>query len=93
MNNIKDFISRNAVWLITGLFGALLLNPALAEIKTLLMITVIESLAIALSGLALYVYTRIDFTRSAINTNPGFVFLGVHACVGLVVLGVYMAQF
>lgn len=93
MKDIWNFISRNALWLGIGLLALLLLGPGLAEFKTLLFIGSVESLALALSGVAAYVYTKIDFTSTLINSNLGFIFLGVHICVGLVVLGVYIAQF
>ena len=93
MKNIWNFISRHAIWFIIGIISVLCFNPGFAEIKTLLFITLIESLAIALSGIAVYAYTKIDFTKDMVNTNLGFIFLGVHLCIGLVVMGVYIAQF
>jgi hypothetical protein len=93
MNNILDFIKRHAVWLSLGALALIFLSPGIAELKTILLITAIEALAIALSGIALYVYTKIDFTKDTLTTNPGLIFLGVHVCVGMIVLGVYLAQF
>ena len=93
MTNIINFVKRNAIWFGVGLSSLLLFSPGMPEIKTLLLILVIESLAIALSGIALYAYTKIDFTRESANTNLGFIFLGVHLSVGLIVLGVYLAQY
>jgi len=93
MKNIWNFISRHAIWFIIGIISILFFNPGFAEIKTMLFITLIESLAIALSGIAVYAYTKIDFTKDMVNTNLGFIFLGVHLCIGLVVMGVYIAQF
>ncbi len=93
MERIIDFIKRNLL-LIAIAFGAIwLLKPELAEIRTLFLIAAIETVAISLSGVAVYVYTRIEFTRQIVNSNLGFIFLGVHICVGLVVLGVYLVQF
>jgi len=93
MKNAIDFIKRHILWLSVGFVSLLILRPGLREIKTMLLIAAIESLAIALSGLALFAYTKVDFTREAVNTNPGFIFLGVHLSVGLIVLGVYLAQY
>jgi len=93
MIKILDYIKRNAAWLLPGLLALALLWPAMAEIRTLLLIILIECLAVALSGLAVYAYTRIDFTRDHARQNLGFVFLGVHICVGMIVLGVYLVQF
>ena len=79
MNNILKFISRNAVWVAIGTLALMLFGPAVQELKTLLLIIAVEALALGLSGIAV--------------RNLGFIFLGVHLCVGLVVLGVYLAQF
>lgn len=93
MNNILNIISRNAVWVAIGTLAILLFGPAVQELKTLLLIIAVEALALGLSGIAVYVFTRIDFTQGIAVRNLGFIFLGVHLCVGLVVLGVYLAQF
>ena len=112
MNNkiktIIDFASRHAVWLITGLTALFFMKPGLAEIQTFLFIAFLEAFAIALSGLALFAYTKINFTKLIIEGEDkkmnsverhsamvvlGYIFLAVHLLVGLVVLGVYIAQF
>lgn len=103
-----DFILRNAVWLIIGIVAVFFLRPGTAEIQTFLFIATLESIALSLSGIALYTYTKIPFTklimegddkelnsveRHSIMVVLGYIFLGVHILVGLVVLGVYIAQF
>ncbi|MCX6153744.1 MAG: hypothetical protein NT007_06270 [Candidatus Kapabacteria bacterium] len=92
-----EFIKRHLSWILLGLVSLVALTPGIAELKTLLLIGVVESLAIALSGLSAYAYTKIDFTdpnlQANVHNNLGFIFLGVHICVGLSVLGVYIAQF
>lgn len=93
MKNIPDFIKRHSVWLLTGLLSVLLLSPAFTELRTILFITTLESLAIALSGVAAFVYTRINFSENSGSPNPGLIFLGVHICVGLGILGIYIVQF
>jgi hypothetical protein len=93
MERIIDFIKRNLLLIAIAIGAIWLLKPELAEIRTLFLIAAIETVAIALSGVAVYVYTRIEFTRQIVNSNLGFIFLGVHICVGLVVLGVYLVQF
>ncbi|MFP4527296.1 MAG: hypothetical protein ACLFQX_01995 [Candidatus Kapaibacterium sp.] len=92
LDKIIDFISRNFLWIALGIGAILLLRPGMAELNTMLIVAATESLALALSGLAAYVYTRIDFRQNLFNSNLGYIFLGVHICVGLVVLGVYIAQ-
>ena len=93
MNEIINFFKRNIAWLILGIGALWFFKPEIAEIRTILMILATESIALALSGLSAYVYTKIDFTKNIDNNNLGFIFLGVHLCVGLTILGVYIAQF
>ena len=107
MKTIYSFISRHSVWIFFGLISLWLLGWGLAEIKTILFILTIESLALALSGFCLYAYTKIDFVRGLYQVRDkeeaksndifihavSFIFLGVHILVGLTVLGVYIAQF
>jgi hypothetical protein len=93
MKSIIDFVKRYSVWLAVGLLALLLVKPVITEIRTILLIILVESIALGLSGLAQYAYTKIDFSRYAANSNLGYIFMGVHICVGLVVLGVYIAQF
>lgn len=92
MTNIVDFIKRHIIWIGIAIFSIILLQPAIAETNTFLIIILIECLALALSGIALVVYSKIDFTINSSNSNIGFIFLGVHLCVGLTVVGVYIAQ-
>lgn len=94
MNNTGEnkMLMRNSIWLILGAIALAALKPDIAETNTILLIVLVESLALALSGIALFVYSRIDFTKDRISTNIGLIFLGVHICIGLVVVGVYLAQ-
>lgn len=108
VKSVVNFIFRNAVWLIIGIVAALFLRPGIAEIRTFLSIAFLEAFAIALSGAALFAYTKINFTKLIIEGDDkklnsverhsaivvlGYIFLAVHILVGLVVLGVYIAQF
>lgn len=93
MKKIKNFILRNSIWLGILLFALYLLSPGSPEVNTILLVVTIEALAIGLSGIAAYVFTRIDFIKEDLSNNLGMIFLGVHVCVGLVILGVYIAQF
>lgn len=92
MEKILDFLKRNTIWIGLGIISYLLISPSNPEIKTLLLILLIESAAIGLSALAAFCFTKINF----INEHPGqlgWIFMGVHVCVGFIVLGVYIAQF
>lgn len=90
--NVKDFLIRNSIWITLAIISMLLLSPAKTEVRTFFLIIAVECLAMALSAIAVKVYTTIDFTKNQIN-NLGQIFIGVHICVGLTVLGVYIAQF
>ncbi|MDQ1266422.1 MAG: hypothetical protein QG635_1574 [Bacteroidota bacterium] len=93
MNNILDFLKRYGILIILAAAALAVLRPKLPELNTLALITAIEAIAVALSGLAAFAYTKIDFTKEDIRTNLGYIFLGVHICTGLTVLGVYIAQY
>ena len=93
MDNIIGFIKRNSIWIGLSLIALYLLSPGSPELNTFLFVITIESLAIGLSGIAVFAFTRIDFIKESLNSNLGMIFLGVHVCVGLVILGVYIAQF
>ena len=69
------------------------LSPGIEEIQTLLILIMVEVTAVGLSALAVYSFTRIDFTYGIATNNLGYIFLGVHICVGLTILGVYLVQF
>lgn len=92
LEKVKDFLIRNVIWFIVALPAMLFLSPAIAELRTFYLIISVECLALALSAIAVKVYTAIDFTQKGVN-NLGQIFTGVHICVGLTVLGVYIAQF
>jgi hypothetical protein len=93
MDKIKDFVARNSIWLGLAVFTLYLFSPGSPELNTILFVITIEALAIGLSGIAAYCFTRIDFINEHLNNDLGMIFLGVHVCVGLVILGVYIAQF
>jgi len=87
-----DIVRRHGIWILIFVVVLMLLSPQKEEIATLAIIIAIELIAIALSGLSAYIFTRIDFPTHLPNVL-GFIFLGVHLCVGLTVLGVYYVQF
>ena len=93
-------IKRHLIWFVFGGLGIVFLKPALAELKTIFFILIIESIALMLSGLSVHAFTEIDFIKEIYNENKniqsntlGYIFLAVHICIGLSVLGIYIAQF
>lgn len=94
-NRFKElfsFLIRNGLWVVLGLIAVFFLDPSTPEIKTTLIIAMVEALAIGLSAMAVFAYTKIDFIKDQ-SSQLGYIFLGVHICVGFVVMGVYLAQF
>jgi len=92
LEKIKESLKRNSIWLILAIIGLYFLSPQNPELRTFFLIVTVECIAIVLSAVAAKVYTSIDFTRRN-ELTLGFIFTGVHICVGLTVLGVYIAQF
>jgi hypothetical protein len=110
---IKDFIVRNLVWLILVTAGLVFLSIYFAEfffqfLGTLLMCIIGEGVALGLSGIALFAFTNIKFTKGIIYgpdkklsateqhgllLATGYIFLGVHFVVGIVIAGLYFATF
>lgn len=91
-NEIKNKVFRNATWVLLTSIILLVLTPQLSELRMLMMIVFIELVAIALSGLASYVYTKVDFIANRSYVTLGAIFLGVHFLVGLGVVGLYYSM-
>ena len=88
----KDFAKRQ--WITAVLIGfivfALHVNSQI--INTLLLITALETMALILSGIGSYVYTKLDFTKES-PIVLGYIFLAVHLLVSIATLGVYIVEF
>lgn len=108
MQKIIDFILRNGLILIIGLLSLYMVVPMISEYRTLGLIITFEALALILSSLAVYAFTSINWLKDIRVGEDGnesildllgnkivisFIFLSVHFLVGLVVFGVYIAQF
>lgn len=91
MENIKNFIFRNGLWMAILAVISLLLAPQVDEIRMLMLIIFIELIALALSSLASFIYTKLDFVETRSYNVLGAIFLGVHFLVGLGVVGLYYA--
>lgn len=90
--DIITFVSRLISWILPIFIALILLKPSGAELKTILLVIVFECIAIALSGLAVFAYTKLNFVHKEAFACIGRIFLGVHITVGLIVVGVYIAQ-
>lgn len=92
LEKIWDFARRNSLWMLLIVAIAFALNLSSEIINTALLIILFEGIALGLSGFAAFVYTKVDFTRTQMWNTLGSIFLGVHICIGLAVMGVYFTQ-
>lgn len=97
MNDIWDFIRRNLVWIALIIVGLIFIQPTFELLHKLALIAVLEGLALGLSGIALFVYTKVNFARKLIDKDENqsdaeilaysiitaSIFVGVHILVGL----------
>jgi hypothetical protein len=104
---IIDFISRNATWLLLAVLSIYFISFQKQVLDTALIIVLLESIALGLSGLAVYAFTTFSISepyfvgddkqysvmeRLGLMLWAGMVFLGVHILVGLAVVGIYVIQ-
>lgn len=105
---IIDFVLRNSVIIAIVLFALYVITPTTQDLLTLRLIFVYEGVALFLSALGLWTYTKIPFLNLILSGPDkklnsveqhsamqvmGDIFKGVHINVGLIVLAVYIAQF
>ena len=97
MNDIWDYIRRNLVWIALIIVGLIFIQPTFELLHKLALIAVLEGLALGLSGIALFVYTKVNYARKLIDNDEfqsgaeklayaiitASIFMGVHILVGL----------
>lgn len=98
IKDVLDWILRNLVWIALIGVGLWFLQPTFELIHKLLLIVVLEGIALGLSGIGLFVYTKISFTHELMYGKDnelskteqlgasivvGSIFVGVHLLVGL----------
>ena len=74
----------------------ILIKPEKSEINTIYLIFIFEIISIILSKVAIYFLADKNeniFVNKKDNITNSAIILGVHICTGLVILGVYIAQF
>lgn len=87
-----NFVARNVFWIALIAVGLFVIGTTTKALNVVFMIILVEGLALGLSELAQYVYTKVNFKEG--NQSPlGFIFLGVHILAGLVTFGIYFIQF
>ena len=88
-----SFVKRYFLLIILGLFFLWWFTPSLTEVRTLLLLGMLECFAIFMSAAAQWIYTKVDFTKGMHKNTLGYIFLGVHVLMGLAVFGVYFVMF
>ena len=74
----------------------ILIKPEKSEINTIYLVFIFEIISIILSKIAIYFLADKNeniFVNKKDNITNSAIILGVHICTGLVILGVYIAQF
>ncbi len=84
--------ARNAVWFVPLLLGLLFFAEA-ALLETLIVVVLFEALAIGLTSISAYLLSQSETLRYQMWNALGSIFLGIHVCIGLIVVGVYFTQF
>jgi len=97
LNDIWDYIRRNLVWIALIIVGLIFIQPTFELLHKLALIAVLEGLALGLSGIALFVFTKVNYARKLIDNDEfqseaeklayaiitACIFMGVHILVGL----------
>ncbi len=92
MRKSADFLKRNAALAFIAAVSIYFLRAERPEIDSLLFVAAVESVALALSGAAAFIFSSLDFKTREGDSNLGLIFLGTHVCAGLTIIGVYMAR-
>lgn len=102
-----DWIKRNGLITVICLAALVYLEFSSDILQTMALIAIYFSMAVGLSGVALYAYTKIPFTRNILYGEDdrldivergnmvkmqGYVFLGTCLLVGLTVMGLFYTQ-
>ncbi len=82
---------RNSVWFAPFALGLFYMSRSAIK-ETVIAVVVFEALAIGVTSIASFILSRSETMRYQMWNALGNIFLGVHVCIGLVVLGVYFTQ-
>lgn len=92
LKDIKNWIVRNLAWFGIGLIVLFYLSFNSEILNTIMISIIFVCLAIGLSGLTAFAYTKLDFIS---NDRPilGQIFIGVSIIITGILIGVYITQF
>lgn len=107
LTNTKNWLIRNGAVIGILVLMLYLMRAGLPEFRTLSLVIALEAVALLLSGVAVWSFTKIDWIQEAIDGGDGksvmerfagavviaFIVLSVHILVGLTVFAVYLGQF
>lgn len=92
-HKVLDWLLRNVLLLALCIVAiAVIGKRADVAMATVWQVVVFECVAIALSGFAVFVFTRVDWIHLEEKDALSKIFLAVHVLVGFVVLGIYFVQ-
>ncbi|GEM_PF-1712477 len=86
-----SWILRNLIWFVPFALGLFFMSQSAIK-ETVVAVIVFEALAIGITSIAAFILSRSETMRYQMWNALGNIFLGVHVCIGLVVLGVYFTQ-
>ncbi|MCX8054352.1 MAG: hypothetical protein N3A67_01625 [Ignavibacteria bacterium] len=86
-----NWVLSNSVWFIPFALGLFFMSRSAIK-ETVIAVVVFEALAIGITSIAAFILSRSETMRYQMWNALGNIFLGVHVCIGLVVLGVYFTQ-
>lgn len=94
LKQIGNWILRNLLWVGIILIAGYFIQPTKELIGKFLVIILLEGIALGMSGLALYVYTKVDFSKKLMDGGNGelskFEQLGASIVTGLIFVGVHI---
>ncbi len=108
IKDISTWVVQNLTWIVIATIALIFLQPLIEEQRTIVYVLFFESLAIGLSLLNVWLISKFAFiqaivygTDSKLSSTEqhsfvkmiGNVWIAVHLLVGIVVLGIYIAQF
>ncbi len=86
-----NFAKRNSIILVLATIVFFFVKVDDETTQLLVKIIGAETLALALSGIAIYCLTEIDFVKEK-SPVIGWIILAVHFVVGLSILGIYIVE-
>lgn len=92
LKKIAGIIARNSLWILP-IIAAIAIVSQSAIIETLLAIVIFEAVAIGITTISAFFFYQSDTLKYQMWNALGSIFLGVHICIGLIVMGVYFTQF